>query len=737
MGIDAKAYVTTKWDKRGYRQVVVDRVIQFDVDSAMDTDADTWNLQLGDLDNDLIDVMKRDNEVRVDLHVVTDGKILALHRGYADSITKTEEGVIEFTGRDSSAPAVDSQALPQMHKNMRIHKLIQKEAKTLGMAAQLQLLQHRAVARFYTDGSETYWEKWYRFYRKFCKAWIWVEPGGKIVADHLNYQSNPVYYFGRPREFKGKSRDWIDVEQMEWRKVTENRVGEVWIVGHPGKRIGFVVHQRDPSIRDWIKKPRKILEDADVRNQKQARFLAFEEIFEGKVGAIEIKLTIHDPGFLIRQNHNAVVNLPQQGLVGTFFVVGCRYIAGQEGLFQEVRLRERGMALTRRVPDDPKLRSPDHEPAAGTDNVLGAQNVPDVPGNWFGCFVKAANAWHGQFGFQLFLATLLAICKHETGFQNEAEIGADGSGGKIWHKPPSLTSPGAGQDWVTYQKNFANDPHSPYNPFRGRSWNPDRGVGPMQVTDHDRKLEADTYALKNNIPPTHVDHDQYQGGRWAPCANIYVGAHILHDKAKGLAGSKDDLFIAVSRYAGSGPAADAYGRYIRTQVDQTWLPRVQAAQKAASAPDPASPRGTGKGQGNQLVQTIMACIRAQLGKWYQWAAEGPNTFDCSGLPTYCWSKHGIGNHLGGRSTFAMYNHGHAHANLVYVHKANLLPGDLVFFIGSDGSPGNPGHMGVFEGDNTFIEAYATGTRIRRSSLSNRRDYVGAMRDKAFWPGSAG
>ena len=58
--------------------------------------------------------------------------------------------------------------------------------------------------------------------------------------------------------------------------------------------------------------------------------------------------------------------------------------------------------------------------------------------------------------------------------------------------------------------------------------------------------------------------------------------------------------------------------------------------------------------------------------------------------------------------------------VVHVAPGQVKPGDLVFFAGSDGTPTDPGHVGMVlrpTGATTgvMIEAYATGYKIRESS----------------------
>jgi cell wall-associated NlpC family hydrolase len=109
--------------------------------------------------------------------------------------------------------------------------------------------------------------------------------------------------------------------------------------------------------------------------------------------------------------------------------------------------------------------------------------------------------------------------------------------------------------------------------------------------------------------------------------------------------------------------------------------------------------------------TAVAAARAQLGKPYEWAAAGPGSFDCSGLTMYAWGKAGVN---------LPHSSGAQFSSLPHVSRANLAPGDLVFF----GSPIH--HVGIYEGGGVMINAPETGENVRRDSIS-RSDYVGSAR----------
>ena len=122
------------------------------------------------------------------------------------------------------------------------------------------------------------------------------------------------------------------------------------------------------------------------------------------MGALEIKLTIADPGYILRQNRIARVDISELGLKGDFYVVGVRTFASAgQGIYQEVRLREKNYAISKRVPTDPKVEE------TPSDAVqTGAGGIAELLGvRWKEHFVEAANKHHGPWPFSLFLGVLL------------------------------------------------------------------------------------------------------------------------------------------------------------------------------------------------------------------------------------------------------------------------------------------------------------------------------------------
>jgi peptidoglycan DL-endopeptidase CwlO len=54
-----------------------------------------------------------------------------------------------------------------------------------------------------------------------------------------------------------------------------------------------------------------------------------------------------------------------------------------------------------------------------------------------------------------------------------------------------------------------------------------------------------------------------------------------------------------------------------------------------------------------------------------------------------------------------------------ISASQAQPGDLVFFVGADGTVAAPGHVGLVIGKGMMIEAYATGFPIRIARYTDR------------------
>jgi peptidoglycan hydrolase-like protein with peptidoglycan-binding domain len=124
----------------------------------------------------------------------------------------------------------------------------------------------------------------------------------------------------------------------------------------------------------------------------------------------------------------------------------------------------------------------------------------------------------------------------------------------------------------------------------------------------------------------------------------------------------------------------------------------------ASAPAPSS-RG----------ERVVAIAKRYLGIPYRWGGASPGTgFDCSGFVMYVYAKVGVSLP---HNAAAQYRYGRS------VSRANLAPGDLVFFNGL-------GHNGIYVGSGRFIHSPHTGDVVKISSIHDSwyaSTWVGARR----------
>ena len=123
-----------------------------------------------------------------------------------------------------------------------------------------------------------------------------------------------------------------------------------------------------------------------------------------------------------------------------------------------------------------------------------------------------------------------------------------------------------------------------------------------------------------------------------------------------------------------------------------------AERRERNGPFISAPAISGAGIG-------VAALRAaatQLGKPYVWGAEGPSSYDCSGLTSWAFARAGV--------TLPRSSSQQALVGTP-VSWNNLQPGDLVFYY-------HPvSHVGIYAGDGKFINAPESGDVVRYQSLS--------------------
>ncbi|HLK43767.1 MAG TPA: C40 family peptidase, partial [Thermoleophilia bacterium] len=143
-----------------------------------------------------------------------------------------------------------------------------------------------------------------------------------------------------------------------------------------------------------------------------------------------------------------------------------------------------------------------------------------------------------------------------------------------------------------------------------------------------------------------------------------------------------------------------------------------AAAAAATAAQRSHGGGGGGGTGpvvpgnGSLGQQAVAIAEQYIGVPYVYGGASPSGFDCSGLTMYVYAQLGVS---------LPHNAAAQYESLPHISESQLQPGDLVFFFGL-------GHVAMYVGGGTLIQAPHTGTNVSYASLASMQSgYVGAAR----------
>jgi cell wall-associated NlpC family hydrolase len=119
------------------------------------------------------------------------------------------------------------------------------------------------------------------------------------------------------------------------------------------------------------------------------------------------------------------------------------------------------------------------------------------------------------------------------------------------------------------------------------------------------------------------------------------------------------------------------------------------------------PGGATATAGNTAGNTAANWALGQLGKPYEWAAAGPDTFDCSGLAMRAWQRAGVQlDHWTG----TQWTSG------PHIPIDQMRRGDLVFFADNTADPSTIHHVGIYIGGRQMVDAPYTGVDVRIDSI---------------------
>jgi cell wall-associated NlpC family hydrolase len=159
---------------------------------------------------------------------------------------------------------------------------------------------------------------------------------------------------------------------------------------------------------------------------------------------------------------------------------------------------------------------------------------------------------------------------------------------------------------------------------------------------------------------------------------------------------------------------DLAGTRTRIEADLVKLNDLKKQLQARPPPPPPAPPRAGGGGGANPVPPYVAgragiavkYAYGALGKPYKWAADGPDSYDCSGLTMAAWRAAGLS---------LPHNAAMQWRRIPHISRAALRPGDLVFYY-------NLGHVAIYVGNNQVIHAPTFGDHVKISSVDMARPY---------------
>lgn len=117
------------------------------------------------------------------------------------------------------------------------------------------------------------------------------------------------------------------------------------------------------------------------------------------------------------------------------------------------------------------------------------------------------------------------------------------------------------------------------------------------------------------------------------------------------------------------------------------------------------------------VRVALTAAIGKLGRPYVWGAEGPDTFDCSGLVQWAYAQAGV---WVPRVTHQQFVSG------PQIPLSQAQPGDLLFWRHDPTNPGYVSHVAIYWGDGKMLHAPRTGDVVKLVPVTTR-NFAGAVR----------
>ncbi|MFH8661179.1 C40 family peptidase [Streptomyces afghaniensis] len=203
------------------------------------------------------------------------------------------------------------------------------------------------------------------------------------------------------------------------------------------------------------------------------------------------------------------------------------------------------------------------------------------------------------------------------------------------------------------------------------------GAGRVRQGQHAAK------GLMGELTRTQEDLEQYAQDASAQWKKLEAGR-----KAKAAAQKKIEKQIAEAEKLESELRKEEQERL--AELEKEAAGKAQTAWLDSGILDEIS--GKASEQGKKAV----AYATAQIGKPYQWGAEGPKTYDCSGLTSQAWISAGRGIPRTSQEQWKRLRH---------IDIQDMRPGDLIIYF-DDAS-----HVAMYVGDGAIVHAPRPGRTV--------------------------
>lgn len=218
------------------------------------------------------------------------------------------------------------------------------------------------------------------------------------------------------------------------------------------------------------------------------------------------------------------------------------------------------------------------------------------------------------------------------------------------------------------------------------NFNP-RAVGPL-IERFTGTEDAHALGLMQFLPST------YRG--LAPRVDAVTGYPLGMD---GIWAPRHAIIAAALYLKDNGAPGNVRQALYRYNNDWSYVDRVLALAARYAAAVPAG----------EVAARALALARTQLGSPYRWGGGEPGRgFDCSGLTQWAFAQAGYSLPRTAQQQFFATQR---------VGRADLQPGDLVFFTGDPDQPDQwVTHVGVYAGNGHMIDAPARGAVVREEPV---------------------